>query len=62
MSKYTMYYNEKQQQYRDFATNWMKAAESLKLSDRQRLGMALFFKPIARRFGLTQDFKDIGVI
>ena len=62
MSKYTMYYSERQKQYRDFAVNWKRATESMKLSDRQRRGMALFFKPIARRFGLTQEFRDIGVI
>lgn len=62
MSKYTMYYTEKQKQYKDFATNWMKFAETMNLTERQRRGMALFFKPIARRFGLTKDFKDIGVM
>lgn len=62
MSKYTMYYTSKQQQYKDFATNWAKLTASMELTERQRKGMALFFKPIARRFGLIQKFKDIGVI
>ena len=62
MSKYTMYYTAKQKQYLDFATNWAKFNSTMDLSERQRRGMALFFKPIARRFGLTKDFKDIGVI
>ena len=62
MSKYTMYYNNKQQQYRDFATNWAKFTACIDLSERQRRGMSLFFKPIAKRFGLVQEFKDIGVI
>ena len=62
MSKYTMYYDSKQKQYRDFATNWVKFTSEMNLTERQKVGMALFFKPIARRFGLTKDFKDIGII
>ena len=62
MSKYTMYYTSKQKQYKDFATSWAKLTSTMDLTERQRRGMALFFKPIARRFGLMQEFKDIGVI
>lgn len=62
MSKYTMYYIAKQKQYKDFATNWAKFTSTMDLSERQKRGMALFFKPIARRFGLTKDFKDIGIL
>ena len=62
MSKYTMYYNSKQKQYRDLATSWANLAEGISLTERQRRGMSLFFKPIARRFGLVQAFKDIGVL
>ena len=62
MSKYTMYYTDKQKQFRELATSWSKVAANMDLTENQKRGMALFFKPIARRFGLTQDFKDIGVI
>jgi hypothetical protein len=62
MSKYTMYYNAKQKQYLDFATSWMKLTSEMNLTERQRRGMALFFRPIARRFGLIKEFRDIGVI
>ena len=48
--------------YRDLAVNWAIFALSRKLPDYQMQGMALFFRPIARRFGLTKDFKNIGVI
>jgi hypothetical protein len=57
-----MYYTAKQKQYLDFATNWAKFTANMGLTERQKRGMALFFKPIARRFGLTKDFKDIGVL
>ena len=43
MSKYTMYYMMKQNEYRDFATNWAKFTSNMDLSERQRRGMALFF-------------------
>lgn len=62
MSKYTIYYSAKQKQYLDFATNWVKATESMNLTERQRRGMSLFFRPIARRFGLIKEFRDLGVI
>lgn len=62
MSKYTMYYMMKQNQYRDFAKDWAEATSNMPLTERQRRGMALFFKPIAKRFGLTRDFKDLGVM
>jgi hypothetical protein len=57
-----MYYTDKQRQYKELAAAWKKVSENMDLSEEQKKGMALFFKPIARRFGLTQDFKDIGVI
>jgi hypothetical protein len=44
------------------ASTWMSLATGMKLTVPQKTGMRLFFKPIARRFGLTKDFKDIGVI
>lgn len=62
MSKYTMYYTAKQKQYLEFATNWANTTASMNLTERQRRGMALFFKPIARRFGLVKEFRDIGVL
>ena len=62
MSRYTTYYTVKQRQYKEFAAAWKKTSEGMNLTEKQKKGMALFFKPIARRFGLTQDFKDIGVM
>ena len=62
MSKYTMYYTAKQQQYKNLASTWTQLASTMGLTDQQKKGMALFFKPIARRFGLVQEFKDKGMI
>lgn len=62
MSKYTMYYNSKRDTYRNFAAGWKKFTATMDLTEDQKRGMALFFKPIGRRFGLTKEFKDIGVI
>lgn len=62
MSKYTTYYKSRQLMYKDLAINWAKFTENVELTDYQRKGMALFFKPIARRFGLIKEFRNISVI
>ena len=62
MSRYTIYYNARQEMYKDLATNWSKFTKDIELTEDQRRGMALFFKPIARRFGLTKEFRNIEVI
>lgn len=62
MSKYTTYYITRQQQYRELATSWKNITSSMNLTEDQKKGMALFFKSIAKRFGLIQEFRDIGVI
>lgn len=63
MSKYTTYYKSRQMMYRDLAINWKKFTdEHMHLVALQKTGMRLFFLPIAKRFGLTKDFRDIGVI
>jgi hypothetical protein len=48
--------------YRDFATNWAAVISKTGLQEYQKEGMSLFFKPIAKRFGLIGEFKEIGVI
>lgn len=63
MSRYTTYYHERQQMYRNLAINWKKFTdEHMHLTAPQKTGMRLFFIPIAERFGLTKDFRDIGVL
>ena len=62
MSRYSMYYATRQSMYRDFATTWVNVVASTGLPEYQKEGMALFFKPIARRFGLIGEFRKIGVI
>jgi hypothetical protein len=62
MSKYTTYYNERQQMFRELAINWTIFAMSRHLTDIQTKGMKVFFRSIGKRFGLLTDFKKIGVI
>jgi hypothetical protein len=57
-----MYYNTKQAMYRDMAVSWVKWSASVNVTEEQRRGISMFFKTIGRRFGLLNEFKDIGVI
>ena len=62
MSKYTTYYNNRQQMFRELAINWTIFVRSRHLTDIQTKGMKVFFRSIGKRFGLLTDFKKIGVI
>jgi hypothetical protein len=62
MSKYTYYYKLNQNRYKRLAINWKCWADTSSLTERDKEGMAKFFKPIARRFGLIKEFRNIGVI
>jgi len=48
--------------FRDLASTWKAWAEEAHLDESQLRGMSLFFRHIGRRFGLINEFKDIGVI
>lgn len=62
MSKYTTYYDTRQEMYRKLAETWKSWADGSELSESQQRGMSLFFRHIGRRFGLINEFKEIGVI
>ena len=62
MSKYTIYYSDRKRMYRNMATAWSAWADSASLSSVETIGMAKFFSSIARRFGLINEFREIGVI
>ncbi len=62
MSKYTTYYNTRQEMYRKLAETWKAWADDSNISEIQRIGMGFFFRHIGRRFGLINEFKEIGVI
>ena len=62
MSKYVIYYNTRQYMYRELATKWKAWADTSDLSESQQRGMSLFFRHIGKRFGLINEFKEIGVI
>jgi hypothetical protein len=48
--------------FRELARQWKAWAEGTQLSESQVRGMAVFFRHIGKRFGLINEFKDIGVI
>ena len=62
MSAYVRYYNNRKDFYKTFAERWTTWAAGAQLSEIEVEGMTKFFKPIAKRFGLTQDFEKLGVI
>ena len=62
MSNYVRYYNDRKNFYLVFATRWAAWAEGVELTDLETEGMVKFFKPIAKRFGLVQDFVKLGII
>ena len=61
MSKYVKYYNDRKDFYKTFASRWAAWAEGAELTSTEAEGMSKFFKSIARRFGLTQEFAELGV-
>lgn len=61
MSNYVRYYNNRKDFYLTFASRWAAWAEGAELTAIEAEGMKKFFKPIARRFGLTQDFTELGI-
>ena len=61
MSNYVRYYNNRKDFYKTFATRWAAWAEGASLSEIETEGMTKFFRPIAKRFGLTQDFVELGI-
>ena len=62
MSNYVIYYTTRQHMYRELATKWKAWADTSGLSESQQRGMSLFFRHIGKRFGLINEFKEIGVI
>lgn len=63
MSNYIIYYNSRKSMYRAMAASWKAWADSsTTITSKQIRGMSLFFKHIGKRFGLIQEFRDIGVI
>ena len=61
MSNYIRYYNNRKDFYLTFATRWAAWAEGADLTTVETEGMKKFFKPIAKRFGLIQDFAELGI-
>lgn len=62
MSRYVCYYSARKGFYRELASRWSKWAATADLSELEKVGTAKFFGSIARRFGLTKEFRALGVI
>lgn len=62
MSSYVRWYNNRKDFYKIFAERWSAWAAGVELTAMEVEGMKKFFKSIARRFGLVQEFIDLGVI
>lgn len=62
MSRYVIYYSTRQSMYRELATQWKAWADSSGITETQKIGMSFFFRHIGKRFGLINEFKEIGVI
>jgi hypothetical protein len=62
MSNYVRWYNDRKDFYKVFASRWAAWAEGAELTELEVEGMAKFFKTIAKRFGLMQDFAALGIL
>ena len=62
MSRYTIYYTTRRGMYKKLAVQWKLWADQANLSESQVRGMSIFFRRIGKRFGLINEFKEIGVI
>ena len=62
MSKYVIYYSGRKEMYRNMAIRWLKWSKTTELTEEQIRGVSLFFKSIAIRFGLINEFRDLGLL
>lgn len=61
MSRYVCYYSARKEMYRDFASRWVRWASTTTLTEDQVRGVSMFFRPIAVRFGLITEFRELGI-
>ena len=62
MSRYVIYYSVRKEMYRDMAERWTRWSKSVTLTPDEIRGTSKFFHDIAIRFGLINEFREIGVI
>lgn len=62
MSRYVIYYSGRKEMYRDMAERWTRWSKSVTLTPDEIRGTSKFFHDIAIRFGLINEFREIGVI
>lgn len=62
MSKYTQYYNSGKTTYYHMAARWAEWAKTANLTEAEITGMTKFFRSIAKRFGLINELKQLGIL
>ena len=62
MSRYVCYYSARKIFYREMAERWSKWAAGAELSETEINGISKFFKSLAKRFGLINEFRELGII
>lgn len=62
MSRYVVYYSVRKEMYREMAERWTRWSKSVSLTPDEIRGASKFFHDIAIRFGLINEFREIGVI
>ena len=62
MSNYVRWYNNRKGFYKTFAERWAAWAIGVELTSTEAEGMQKFFRSIAKRFGLIQEFTNLGLI
>ena len=62
MSKYVCYYSARKIFYREMAERWVRWRNTATLTETEIAGISKFFFGLARRFGLINEFREMGVI
>jgi hypothetical protein len=62
MSKYVLYYNDRQDACRTLATQYLNWKDSIQSNPETSAEFSKFFTKVAKRFGLITEFRARGVI
>ena len=62
MSRYVCYYSARKTFYREMAEKWCRWRAGATLTQTEVEGISKFFKSLAKRFGLINEFRELGII